>query len=238
MPDTTSSNDDRISSPPHLPGSTSVRLWLIGVTLSFSLLLVVWLLAALTSRSGLAGIDLGLVAWLHSPTDPRDPIGSPGFESIMRDITALGSNTFLILLTLLGTGLLALLQRPGAAAFLFTTATGALILNSLVKSMVARARPDFTSVTVTTDTTSFPSSHAMLTATVLLTLAALAAREQTSRTVIALLMGSAAALVFLVGFTRIYLGAHWPSDVLTGWVIGSAWVLAAVKLAETPQPPE
>lgn len=237
MPQSTSNNDD-LDLPPSYPGSETVRIWLVAGTLFYALLLLCWLAIALSTRDGLAGADLALMSWLHSVGDPRDPIGSPGFEGIMRDISALGSNTLLVLATLIGTTLLALLQRPGAATFLFFSATGGLLANALVKSMFARGRPDFISVTVTTDSTSFPSSHAMLSAIVLLTIAAIAARERTNSAAIALLMGSALTLVLLIGVSRVYLGVHWPSDVLTGWVLGCAWVLGALKLAEAPQPPE
>jgi undecaprenyl-diphosphatase len=230
-------HDDSVTASSSQPGGELVRAWLIATSMTFSALLLGWILLGLASASGLARIDLAFVLALHDSADARDPIGSRVLEGIARDVTSLGSNTILVLLTLAATVLLSLLRRGGAAALLFSTASSALVLNSIIKLLVDRPRPGFTSVTLVADTSSFPSSHAMLSSVVLLLLAAIAARECSHRGVIAVLMTCAVGLTVLIGFTRVYLGAHWPSDVLAGWVIGSAWVLLALKLSATPQPP-
>lgn len=238
MPSRPSSQDDRISVPAHYPSGNLVQAWLRAGSLAFSLLLLVLLLLAMVDTSGLAGIDLAIVSALHEAHNPHDPVGSTAVESIARDITALGSNTILLLITLTATVLLTLMRRGGAAILLFSTAATALLLNALVKAAFERVRPDFASVTISAETSSFPSSHAMLTCVVLLVIAAIAARELSSRAAAGLLMATAIAVTVLVGLTRIYLGAHWPSDVIAGWTLGAAWVLLAFKLTEAPRPPK
>jgi undecaprenyl-diphosphatase len=74
-------------------------------------------------------------------------------------------------------------------------------------------------------TASFPSGHAALSAITYLTMAALLARMTASRRLRYYLMAVAATLTCLIGVSRIYLGVHYPTDILAGWCIGSAWAL-------------
>lgn len=222
--------------PARYPDAADVRTWILVTTATFAGLLLLWTLLALFSDGGLAGIDTKFVGNYVS-TSQRAVVQVGAIESIARDITGLGSNTFLIFVTVVAAVVLVQLDRTGAASFVVTTALSGWIFNSIVKAFFARLRPEAMSITVTTETASFPSSHAMLTAIVFLAIAVVIAREMSSRPVAITVIVTAIALTVLVGLTRVYLAAHWPSDVMTGWALGSAWVLAAMRLTEMPRPP-
>jgi hypothetical protein len=96
---------------------------------------------------------------------------------------------------------------------------------------IQRARPELMAHLVKVDTTSFPSGHAMNSAIVYLTLAALLARTEKQRQVRIYLVGAAIMLTLAIGFSRVYLGVHWPSDVLAGWCVGAAWAAICSILA-------
>ncbi|HEX8365674.1 MAG TPA: phosphatase PAP2 family protein [Allosphingosinicella sp.] len=102
-----------------------------------------------------------------------------------------------------------------------------------LKALFMRPRPDVVAHLVDVTSTSFPSGHATNSAVVYLTLGALLARTQTSRRVRAYLMAVAIALTLTltVGFSRVYLGVHWPTDVVAGWCVGAAWATSCGLLA-------
>jgi len=102
----------------------------------------------------------------------------------------------------------------------------------LLKAVFLRSRPDEAFRATVVSGYSFPSGHAMMSAVVYLTLAVLLART-TQRPALRLSAVVMATLVAgLVGITRIYLGAHWASDVVAGWTAGAAWAMASWLLAE------
>lgn len=221
-----------------LPGSELARRGLLLATLAATAMLLAWLAAGLLSQSGLAGLDNALMQSLHDEIYPSDPIGPDWLENAFRDISALGSNIIVVLLSATAAVLLIMTHRQGSAVLLLVTVAAAFMLNWALKGMFDRERPDFLSYSVSVETSSFPSSHAMLGAVVYLLIAAIAARELTSRQAGVMAMSMGILIAFAIGFSRIYLGAHWPSDVLAGWALGAACALAAWQLARTPRPPE
>ncbi len=101
------------------------------------------------------------------------------------------------------------------------------IVSQLLKIGFARPRPDLVPYGTEVFTASFPSGHAMMSAVVYLTLGALLARTESRRRVKSYVMAIAAVLTLLVGLSRIYLGVHWPSDVVAGWALGAGWAAFA-----------
>lgn len=168
-------------------------------------------------------IDGRLLLSLRHPQDAADPLGPPWLEELMRDITAFGGTGPLAFITLAGMVYLLLRRRLRTALFLFAAIAGGQLLSSLLKVGFDRPRPDLVPHGMTVYTASFPSGHAMMTAIVYLTLAALLARSESRRRLKAFLLLLAAGVTLMVGISRVYLGVHWPSDVLGGWMIGSAW---------------
>lgn len=176
-------------------------------------------------------IDGRLLLALRNRQDLCDPLGPRWFEEMMRDITAFGGTGPLTFITLAGMVYLLLRRRLRTAIFLFAAIAGGQTLSSLLKLGFDRPRPDLVPHGAHVYTASFPSGHAMMTAIVYLTLAALLARSESRRRLKAFLLLLAALVTLMVGISRVYLGVHWPSDVLGGWMVGSAWATGCWTLA-------
>ena len=169
------------------------------------------------------GFDRTILLALREPGDLSDPIGPAWLEESARDLTALGSHTILGLVTIVTVLYLALSKRSQAARLVVVAVVGGMLLTYLLKLGFDRPRPDLVPHGVRVYTASFPSGHAMLSAVTYLTLGALLARLHADGRLKVLFLGLAVALTVVVGLSRVYLGVHWPSDVLAGWSLGAAW---------------
>lgn len=168
--------------------------------------------------------DEGLLLALRT-SDPADPIGPRWFETSVMDISALGGFAVLALLTLFAVGYLLTLNKWRNALMLLVATLGGTAISEGLKMGFNRPRPDLVAHIVETTSMSFPSGHAMLSAVTYLTLGALIARTQEKRSLRGYVLGAAILVTLLVGLSRIYLGVHWPTDVLAGWCLGAAWAL-------------
>ncbi|HET6469869.1 MAG TPA: phosphatase PAP2 family protein [Geminicoccaceae bacterium] len=168
-------------------------------------------------------IDETLLLLLRARGDPSEPWGPVWLEEFGRDITALGSMGVLTLVTLGVAGYFAFTRSAREALLLLLAIGGGMVLVTLMKSGFDRPRPDLVPHGTRVVTASFPSGHAMMAAVTYLTLGALLARAQEHWRVKAYLLGFAVLVTVLVGVSRVYLGVHWPSDVLAGWVAGASW---------------
>lgn len=141
------------------------------------------------------------------------------------DITALGGATVLGLTVLAVTGYLFLhgLYRNGL--FIFVASMGGGVLNWVLKASFARARPEVVPHLREVMTSSFPSGHALTSAAVYLTLGALLMRIAEGRLAKYYCIAIAMLVTFLVGCSRVFLGVHYPTDVIAGWLIGLSWAL-------------
>ncbi|HEV8629221.1 MAG TPA: phosphatase PAP2 family protein [Thermoanaerobaculia bacterium] len=180
-------------------------------------------------------IDRALVLALRNPHDLADPLGPGWVEESVRDFTALGGVAVLGLLTLAAAGFLWMDGKPRAAWFLLFAIGSGLALSTLLKDTFQRARPDLVAHGAIVYTSSFPSGHAMLSAVTYLTMGALLARLQQRRRLKVYLLTVAVVLTMLVGFSRVYLGVHWPTDVLAGWSAGAAWAALCWSVARVLQ---
>jgi undecaprenyl-diphosphatase len=169
--------------------------------------------------------DERILLALRSASDPSDPLGPGWVEELMRDLTALGSMGLLTIITLAVAAFLALDRKTHAALFVLVAVGGGVLLSTLLKVGFDRPRPELVPHSSIVYTASFPSGHAMLAAVVYLTLGALLARVQPRRLLKLYLLGLAILLTVAVGASRVYLGVHWPTDVVAGWAVGAAWAL-------------
>ncbi len=178
--------------------------------------------------------DERILLAMRRPGDSREPIGPAWLQDAARDVTALGGFTVLSALAALVVGFL-LIRRERVSAFLVAfSMVGGTTLSTALKMGFDRPRPDLVPHIAQAFTPSFPSGHAMLSAVTFLTLGALVARVQKERLMRIYIMAGAVMVTLAVGASRVYLGVHWPSDVLGGWCIGSAWALLCwLVLAET-----
>ena len=174
-----------------------------------------------------SALDRQILLALRNPGNLSDPVGSRSFEESMRDVTALGGFTVVTLVTVVGVLVFLLHGRKRHALVLAGTVLLADLSSELAKSFYARARPDLVPHGSYVYSHSFPSGHSTLSAATYLTLAVLIAHLEPAHWTKAMVFVLAAVLVTGIGFSRVYLGVHWPSDVLAGWSLGAAWALAA-----------
>jgi len=166
------------------------------------------------------------------------PAGPPWLVEMGRDVTALGSFAGLGIIFLASVGYVLLMGKRALALLMAVAVLGGLALSTALKLAFDRPRPDLEGV-ARVFTASFPSGHAMLSAVTFLTLGALLARTNGDRRVKTYFMSLAVVLTVLVGVSRVYLGVHYPSDVLAGWCLGTAWAIlcwtAALRLQRSGQ---
>jgi undecaprenyl-diphosphatase len=160
---------------------------------------------------------------MRNPADPADPLGPGWIEEVGRDFTALGGIAVLTLIVLATSGFLLLQRKRGAALWLFLSCSGGMLLSTLLKMGFDRPRPDLVPHGSIVYTASFPSGHSLMSAVVYLTIGTLLMRVQRRRILKVYLLTLAIMLTLLVGVSRVYLGVHWPTDVLAGWTVGAAW---------------
>jgi undecaprenyl-diphosphatase len=180
-------------------------------------------------------IDEWLILALRDPHSPGQPWGPRWVQELARDITALGSVGILSFITFIVAGYLWLLGKYRIMALVVAAFLGGTLLSFSLKSGFDRPRPELVPHAVYVQTPSFPSAHSMMAAATYLTLGALLARIQTRRRTRIYILGVAAWTTFIVGVSRIYMGVHWPSDVLGGWILGAAWALACWMIARRMQ---
>lgn len=176
-------------------------------------------------------IDTRAILMLREPGDPSDPVGPHWLEEAARDVTALGGYTVLSILIASVVGFLLIGRHYSAALLVLTATLGGLLISTLLKSFYGRPRPDLVPHLVQVSTESFPSGHAMLSAVVYLTLGALLARLVEAWRLRVYFVAVAVLLSLLVGLTRIYLGVHYPTDVVAGWAAGLAWAVLCWTVA-------
>jgi undecaprenyl-diphosphatase len=200
---------------------------LTSVLLLFALATLIFLAA---DRALGGSFDEQVLLALRTPGDPNNPIGSSTFEEAVRDITALGSFAVLLMVALIAVGFLIALKRYAEGGMMAFAAVGGQALSETLKAFFDRPRPDLVAHIVETTSASLPSGHAMMSAAIYLSIGALIARVQPKRRLKTYIHVTALVLTLLVGVSRIYLGVHWPTDVLAGWCLGAAWAILCWSL--------
>ncbi|MFO1142284.1 MAG: phosphatase PAP2 family protein [Amaricoccus sp.] len=213
---------------------------LVGRVEPRALILLVVVAACLWAFVGLAdaviegethSFDTRLLLALRNPADPADPLGPAWVEELGRDVTALGGFGMLTFLTFAAAGFLWLQGNRRSMWLMLVSIGGGQALSALAKAGFDRPRPDLVPHGMHVYTSSFPSGHAMMAAVTYLTLGALVARVQPTRALKLYVLTLAVIVTVAVGVSRVYLGVHWPTDVLAGWTAGAAWALGCWLVA-------
>jgi undecaprenyl-diphosphatase len=214
----------------HVDGVILLTFFLVAV---FSFLFM--RLASEMVEGDTLAFDQYLIRSLRNSMDPSIPAGPAWLQAAMLDITSLGGVAVLTVLTVIVAGYLVVARKTATALFLVAAISAGATASVMLKALFVRPRPDLVAHLVQVDTTSFPSGHAMTSAVVYLTLGALLARAERGRRVRTYLIAIAVSLTIAVGFSRVYLGVHWPSDVLAGWCVGAAWAALCSIVARVLQ---
>lgn len=191
--------------------------------------LVAWIVHS--GRS--AGIDaVGLILW-RSGTELR-PVGPPWFLEMVRDLTALGGVLLRVLFSLAALLALLFLRLRREAALLLATLVSGLLVETALKSLVSRPRPQIVQHLTDTAGMSFPSGHSFNAALGFLAIALAFATFSDRRSVRWTIIGSATTVSLLVAWSRVWLGVHFPTDVIAGWLGGAGWAFLAAALLYRP----
>lgn len=169
--------------------------------------------------------DRTILLAMRVPGDPVRPAGPAWLPDVMRDVTAMGGVTVLTGLVVLVTVFLLLKRLWRPAALIVTATVSGSIAIALLKNAFGRARPDLIDHLMAATDASFPSGHSGNSAIVYFTLASLLFPVVKEARLRAFLIVAAMFITGAIGVSRVYLGVHWPSDVLAGWLFGAAWAL-------------
>jgi undecaprenyl-diphosphatase len=170
---------------------------------------------------------------LRRPDNPTLLVGPEWMGETARDLTALGGVAVLTSVTIAVAGFLLLNRKFAAMGFVLTAVLGGLAISCLLKAGFARPRPQLVPHLCQVYDSSFPSGHSMMSAVVYLTLGALLSELIALRRLKFYLLALALLLAGLVGVSRVYLGVHYPTDVLGGWAAGLVWAVFCWLLART-----
>jgi undecaprenyl-diphosphatase len=178
--------------------------------------------------------DRDLLLAMRRPGDLA-PKGSPAFQEAARDVTALGGTVVVTLVTAATAGFLALDGKRRMAAFVCASILTGSIAAAILKDLFHRPRPEIVPHAMYASSASFPSGHSMLSALTYLTLGVLLARSHQRKRLKVYFLFLAVLLTFSIGVSRVYLGVHWPTDVLAGWIAGAVWALLCWMVARRLQ---
>lgn len=196
------------------------------------------LVAVTDTRDAIHGVEASLMGAMRDEAGAA--IGPAWLLEAVRDVSALGSMTVSIGVSLLAAGYFALRGDRRMALFFIAVIAGAVALASGAKELFARPRPDLFEHATRVFTQSFPSAHALVSAAVAAALAAslAAALAEGARTAASrrAVFAACGGIAFLIGASRVYLGVHWPTDVAAGWALGLAWTLLCIPLARRATP--
>lgn len=198
----------------------------IGLAAVALAVLIVALVGATIARGTQFAFDSAIMLALRTPGDPATPIGPVWLRQAMVDVTALGGQTVLTLVVIAAIGFLLAGRHYLTAALVFGGTVSGSTAVSIGKQLVGRARPALVDHLVEVSSASFPSGHASNSAIIYLTIALIVMQIVPDRRARWFLFATTIALVVLIGISRVYLGVHWPSDVLAGWSAGALWALA------------
>ncbi|HEV7277434.1 MAG TPA: phosphatase PAP2 family protein [Devosiaceae bacterium] len=225
----------------HVPNLGKGELWILAaLAVSAALVLGFAGIAEEVLEGETQNIDMAVLQLLRNAD--QTPIGPSWFIEAVRDLTALGSFSVLGLMVIAILGYLLLTGKRVMALLVLVSVIGGTLVSSVLKELFSRPRPSFEHA-AEVFTASFPSGHALISTVTYLTLGVLLARVQASARVRVYIIAIAVLLSLVIGLSRLFLGVHYPTDVLAGWCLGAAWaglclaVAAWLQRRGTAEPP-
>ncbi|WP_342213568.1 phosphatase PAP2 family protein [Nocardia wallacei] len=195
---------------------------MVWVALMFLVAAVAALTVGVVTRGGVARIDAPTMDWVVSQR-------TPGLTPIARTVTDFGGTLAMTILAVLTCAWLARRQRWPEFVLTAVVGAGAGLTVLVMKALVGRRRPGVDPL-VTETSHSYPSGHTLGTTAVVGVVAAVTVLSLRQRVPRAAVAAVAVLFALAVGLSRVYLGVHWPTDVLAGWALGTLWTLAGVTL--------
>jgi undecaprenyl-diphosphatase len=202
------------------------RTELFGLLMMLTGLAVLMILVSQLGQPSLQNFDEAVVRNLRNVNNPATPIGPGWFQELTRDFTALGGYGILSTITILVTTFLHLERRPARGHFIVVTVLAGYSLSMMLKAIIARPRPDIVPWLSNVHSSSFPSGHSMMSAVVYLSLGLMLSDLTSRRLVKTFVVVAPLTISALVSFSRVYMGVHYPTDVVAGWWLGISWSLA------------
>ena len=200
-------------------------LVLVAILLAVAGLWTFGLLAEEVMDGDTRKFDERILVALRQPGNLAVPIGPHWTLQVARDLTGFGSAVGIGLVTVVVAGYLSLRRRFGLLVFVLASVLTGTALSLVLKEWFHRPRPQVVPHLTDISSASFPSGHSMMSSIAYLTLAALLARATPDRKTKLYFFVVAILLTGLIGFSRLYLGVHFPTDVLAGWCIGCTWAV-------------
>jgi len=169
--------------------------------------------------------DRWAIVHLRQAHDPSLPIGPRWLAEAGRDVTGLGGVVVLTLYIFVSAGFLAVYRAFRTMTILILSTSSGIAISLLLKAMFGRPRPSVVPHLAEVYTSSFPSGHAMMSAVVYLTIAAIIAPILKRFWLRFYVLAVAISLTAMIGLSRVYMGVHYPTDVLAGWAAGATWAI-------------
>jgi len=208
----------------HLQWWRARDLQLLGALAAIGCLLLVFIkIGRSVSVAGTDELDQAILMFFRNT--PDDPVGSYHFQAAVMHVSALGSGAVTGLIVLLVTLFCAFAGHWRYAALMVACSAGTGFAMWILKDFYERDRPSVVTHIDPPGGHSFPSGHSMISAALYMTLAVLLSRTLERRRLRVFVIAAGAFIALLIGVSRMYLGVHYPTDVLAGWTAGLIWAL-------------
>ena len=204
----------------HLALATILKL-----TLGTFLILSFYELADEVRDGETLAFDETVLRWFNN-------LSTPWLDSFFLNVTGLGGVAFVAATGIALTAFMAARRRWRDMWVVIIGLGGAALLNIILKLLFERVRPDLWEQLVVETSFSFPSGHSMASAALAGVIIYFIIRSRLKVWLKSSLIAAAVIYVALVGFSRLYLGVHYPTDVVGGWLVTSLWLLVAIPVIE------